>query len=331
MNKRASSVHASPGGRSGKKRKSGSTAGSQTESSPVKANAPILDPGTLPFPKKVDLFQQMSDIYSVSSDDCGMEEQHLIDCSAGDEEKNVNLQLPQLPAAHIEDEPTQTSPASEQLLTSDDPNDSTEYQTSEMEMPSDAPEVPPTPHENVETLIAMMKEMTPESLNENKNEILKRLNNLQMDSSGLSRATLEPDLVDTLKDRLRSMERGMECNIVKIPGPRWLMYREQLMHMVEDKPIATMDFEQRLWAVMDIVYLPEELDALETGNWERLEAAIRTTAAMAEVIGPEDEVVPDKVETWAQSKCKDIAWLKKVAVIRSRYVHDVDTDMAMEE
>ncbi len=339
MNKRATSAHASPRGRPGKKRKSSSMTGSQTAASPAKMNPPILDPSTLPWPKKVDIFGQMPELcqeaapqkHSKSSDEGRMELQVLIDDSTDIEQICDDPELPQLPLSQIEDRVEHGLPTRQELPTSELTHVSTEYQTSEMELFSDAPEAPLSPRATVKTLINMVKEMTPDTLNENKNELIKRLNGLRTYDSTSLRATLEPDMVDTLKDRLRAMESALKSTVLKIPETRWLVYRKQLIHMVEDKPVARMDFEQRLWAVMDVVYLSEELEALETGNWERLEAAIRITAAMAEVTGPEHEEVPDRVEMWVGSKFKDIAWLKKIAVIRERHTDEVDVDIAMEE
>lgn len=69
---------------------------------------------------------------------------------------------------------------------------------------------------------------------------------------------------------------------------------------------------------------------METGDWSRLDAAIRVTAAMAEVTGPEDEEVPDLVEAWVEAKVQDISWLKKTVNIRDKFAAEADKDVTME-
>ena len=122
----------------------------------------------------------------------------------------------------------------------------------------------------------------------------------------------------------------MQDTIKKIPEPEWAVYRRNLAQLVETKDILNMNFCQRLSKVMEIVYLCEELRAMETGEWGRLDAAIRVTAAMAEVTGPEDEEVPDEVGAWIEAKVQDMGWLRKIFDIRGKFSAGADKDVAME-
>jgi hypothetical protein len=347
MNKRAAPYRQSPAKRAGKKRKASSITGSQTEASPIRNKALNKQRDFVLRPTKIvtnnaeviDLSQEDEVVESSppptnnrprnSPQKARSDKITMIEDVVEDDHIMGDVQLPQLPSSP-NGEQGHPIPESQNFPTSELSFLSTDYQTSEMNLPTYELQAPSGPRTNVEKLIALVKEMTPNSLDESRDEIIKGLNDLGVHDCSTPRASLEPELVHSVKNRIFALERAMQDTVSKIPESEWAVYRRNLTQLVEGKAILSMNFCQRLSKVMEIVYLCEELQAMETGDWSRLDAAIRVTAAMAEVTGPEDEEVPDLVEAWVEAKVQDISWLKKTVNIRDKFAAEADKDVTME-
>ncbi|KAJ2958908.1 hypothetical protein NQ176_g11152 [Zarea fungicola] len=89
--------------------------------------------------------------------------------------------------------------------------------------------------------------------------------------------------------------------------------------MCANPALANMDYRQRLEKIKEIVFLPEELELLRYGNNERIRCAIRVCAAVTEITGRDDEIVPEEMAAWVDVQLKDVAWKTKVTSVWHKY------------
>ncbi|KFA49818.1 hypothetical protein S40293_09313 [Stachybotrys chartarum IBT 40293] len=148
-------------------------------------------------------------------------------------------------------------------------------------------------------------------------------------TSSLSQAPLDFEIADTPLHRLFSVVASMTHDVSKIPAERWAIYKAALVKFCDAYEITTMNFRQRLTRLGQILYLPEELEALRSNNWEVMQAVISLVAVIAEVTGPIDEPMnPRLAEKWAMGKQADVTWLKKFFAVKERIYHLRRTDAA---
>lgn len=150
-------------------------------------------------------------------------------------------------------------------------------------------------------------------------------------TSSLSQASLDSEIADTPLHRLFSVVAAMNHDVSRIPAERWAIYKAALAKFCDAYEITTMNFRQRLTRLGQILYLPEELEALRSNDWEIMQAVISLVAVIAEVTGPIDEPMnPRLAEKWAVGKQADVTWLKKFFAAKERMYHLRRTDAAVQ-
>ena len=116
---------------------------------------------------------------------------------------------------------------------------------------------------------------------------------------------------------------GLELHCVEriacIDPANWAFYSAQLKDLCCSPAYAQMDYHQRLTKVVDFVYMPEELFVAAKSDWERLQDVAVLCSLIAEITGPETEVVPDEIKNqWIAAKKEDIAFLNRLMGAKSR-------------
>lgn len=141
---------------------------------------------------------------------------------------------------------------------------------------------------------------------------------LHLDSE--PRAPLVPQIAGNRTNQLCAILEHLKKDLSMIPVSAWETYKKKLLKFTASEQIVTLDFEQRLGKVMNILYLPEELESVATGEWDRLYAVARVCAVITEAIGAEYEVAPEMADKWLGSKTRDITWLKKTLGAKERFL-----------
>ncbi|KAF7562738.1 hypothetical protein G7046_g1400 [Stylonectria norvegica] len=94
---------------------------------------------------------------------------------------------------------------------------------------------------------------------------------------------------------------------------------EEVAHLCTSDQIDTMAFPDRLRRITRVCYLPEEEQAVVSGDWGRVEAAVRICALLAEMVGPAHENLDHGVvDGWVMGKLRDIAWLQSFLGAKER-------------
>ncbi|KAL7924262.1 hypothetical protein ACQKWADRAFT_287824 [Trichoderma austrokoningii] len=127
------------------------------------------------------------------------------------------------------------------------------------------------------------------------------------------RAAFSPAIANSCRERLEGTLTYIASELSAIPPAKWTAYKKKLIKFSESEPIVGMTFPQRLYKVVDIVYLPEELDAIPKEEFERMRSVARICAAAAQAMGPEDgEGEEALAEKWISAKMQDLEFLRKM-------------------
>ncbi|KAG6023149.1 hypothetical protein E4U19_004535 [Claviceps sp. Clav32 group G5] len=119
--------------------------------------------------------------------------------------------------------------------------------------------------------------------------------------------------------RLGDLVRHMPDRMEALSPAKKARYMAQLNQLCCSSLLPSMDYEQRLSKIIDIVYLEEEIDAAARNEWSRLEQVLGLCSMIAEAIGPPDEVVEEEEKNrWILAKKMDIASLKKLMAAKMR-------------
>lgn len=124
-------------------------------------------------------------------------------------------------------------------------------------------------------------------------------------------ASVEPEYADTPLKRLNALLGRLDDDIMRIPAANWENYKSKLTAFCTSGEIQGMDQKQLLQRIGRIIYLPEELEVLKDGDWNRLESVVRLVALVAEVTAFESEQVSCSIsDRWIKSKLQDFKFLK---------------------
>ncbi|KAI9151846.1 LOW QUALITY PROTEIN: hypothetical protein HJFPF1_09057 [Paramyrothecium foliicola] len=107
----------------------------------------------------------------------------------------------------------------------------------------------------------------------------------------------------------------------RMPAANFNKYKEELVRPANAARLMRLNYKQRLYAICQVVYLPEELEAANQLDWDRLREAATMCGFLSEVTGPlEEEVDGDWMTEWVEFKMREIRWLKKFFEAQHRYL-----------
>lgn len=126
------------------------------------------------------------------------------------------------------------------------------------------------------------------------------------------RVAFSPAIANSCRERLEGTLNYLTSELSAIPPANWAAYKKKLIKFAESEPITNMTFPQRLYKVVDIIYLPEEMDAIPKEEFGRMHSVARICAAAAQAMGPDSESVEVLAEKWVSAKVQDLYFLKKI-------------------
>lgn len=126
------------------------------------------------------------------------------------------------------------------------------------------------------------------------------------------RAAFNPAMANSCRERLEGTLTYLNSELSAIPPANWTAYKKKLIKFSESEPILDMTFPQRLYKVVDIIYLPEEMDAIPKEEFERMHSVARICVAAAQAMGSESESAEALAEKWISAKAQDLDFLKKM-------------------
>ncbi|KAK5987906.1 hypothetical protein PT974_12042 [Cladobotryum mycophilum] len=124
--------------------------------------------------------------------------------------------------------------------------------------------------------------------------------------------SLGPMAAKSSLTRLDGAIAHLASDIALVPAANWRSYEKKLRQLCNSPVFFTYDFRQRLWKIMDLMFLPEEAEVIECGQWDRLEAVAKIVGTIAESIGPVEENASELAYKWFDSKIRDIRFLEKL-------------------
>ncbi|KAL6866679.1 hypothetical protein J3F83DRAFT_740727 [Trichoderma novae-zelandiae] len=171
-----------------------------------------------------------------------------------------------------------------------------------------------TPELLVTSLHTMVENADPEDFIGKQVEItgiVLRLKHLQDQQP--PRVPFTPAIAASRRTRLEAALELLIADICAMPPLSWAIYRKKLLKFSETEAVSNMSFAQRLYKVTEIVYMPEELDALPKEDFERLQGVVRICATAAQALTVEGEESTDAMgERWVKAKTQDLEFFKKM-------------------
>lgn len=202
------------------------------------------------------------------------------------------------------DDPTATTPKAE----SKDGNLSSLEATKHEEVKEDD-----TQEELILKLFDMVRDVTAEQLALKQLQITNTICRLkQLQDQQPPKAAFSPAIANSCRERLEGTLTYLTSELSAIPPANWTTYKRKLLKFCESELILTMTFPERLYKVVDIIYLPEEMDAIPKEEFERLHSVARICVAAAQALGPESESEEALAEKWISAKAQDLEFLKKM-------------------
>ncbi|UKZ80947.1 hypothetical protein TrVFT333_008712 [Trichoderma virens FT-333] len=162
-------------------------------------------------------------------------------------------------------------------------------------------------------LLDMVAGATPDDLASQQDKItstLYRLKDLQDQQP--PKVSFNPSIANSRRERLEGLFIYLTSELSAIPATNWASYKKKLIIFCESELIINMEFPQRLYKVMEIIYLPEELEAIPKEEFERMRSVARVCATVAQAMGPDGEVTDALAEKWISAKVRDLEFLKKM-------------------
>ncbi|TFB01157.1 hypothetical protein CCMA1212_006667 [Trichoderma ghanense] len=155
---------------------------------------------------------------------------------------------------------------------------------------------------------------------------LKHLQDLQP-----PRVSFSPAIAASRRTRLEAALELLNADICAIPPLSWATYRKKLLRFSETEMVSKMSFAERLYKVTEIVYMPEELDALPKEDFKRLEGVVRICATAAQALSVEGEESSDEMaERWVRAKTKDLEFFNRMfASMRGTFKASMGEDVEM--
>lgn len=170
-----------------------------------------------------------------------------------------------------------------------------------------------TQEQLVTKLFDMVNDVTAEELALNQLQITNAICRLKkLQDQQPPRIAFSPAIANSCRERLEGTFPYLASELSAIPPANWAAYKKKLVKFSESEPIINMTFPQRLYKVVDIVYLPEEMDAIPKEEFERMHSVARICATAAQAMGPDGESAEALAEKWISAKVQDLAFLKKM-------------------
>ncbi|KAM0241873.1 hypothetical protein ACHAPO_001572 [Fusarium lateritium] len=170
--------------------------------------------------------------------------------------------------------------------------------------------LPPFCRSDILDVITVVKDVTANQWDEFKPTLLGMLDKLQGDPT--------PEQEEAAVRRLRSAIASIEQERSLIPTEAWERYEGKLFKKAKDG-VFDADWSTRLSKISRIIWLEEELAAMMSKDWNRLRAAARTWAILAEVAGPMmEEGDEQRSNEWLIEKLGDIDFMEKLFACKER-------------
>ncbi|UZP45965.1 hypothetical protein NXS19_013777 [Fusarium pseudograminearum] len=118
--------------------------------------------------------------------------------------------------------------------------------------------------------------------------------------------------------RLQSAIASIEQERSLIPSESWKKYEDKLFKKAKDG-VFDADWGTRLAKISRIIWIEEEEAAMNSKDWDRLRAAARTWAILAEVAGPMmEEGDQQRSNEWLLEKLGDIDFMERLFACKER-------------
>lgn len=165
----------------------------------------------------------------------------------------------------------------------------------------------------VTQLLDMIKDATPEELALEQPKITSTIYRLkELQDQQPPKVSFHPAIANSRRERLEGMLIYLTSELSAIPPANWASYKKKLIKFCESELILNMTFPQRLFKVMEVIYLPEETEAIPKEDFDRMRSVARVCATAAQAMGPEDEDTDDLAKKWIGAKVRDLGYLKKM-------------------
>lgn len=165
----------------------------------------------------------------------------------------------------------------------------------------------------VMNLLEMVVGATPDDLATRQDEMTNNLLRLkELQDKQPPKVSFSPSIANSRRERLEGMLIFLTSELSAIPASNWASYKKKLINFCESEHIINMEFPQRLLKVMEIIYLPEELEAIPREEFDRMRSVARVCAAAAQAMGPDGENSNGLAEKWISAKVQDLEFLKKM-------------------
>ncbi|KAH6610585.1 glycoside hydrolase family 92 [Trichoderma cornu-damae] len=162
------------------------------------------------------------------------------------------------------------------------------------------------------SLLDMVKHATPEQLAVNQPQITSALCRLkELQDQRHPKVSFSPAIASSRRERLEGTLIYLASELSAIPAANWTTYKKKLVKFCDSGLILNMTFPQRLYKVMDAIYLPEELEAIPREDFERMRSVARICVTAAQAMGPEGEDTDALAEKWICAKAQDLEFLEK--------------------
>ncbi|KOS23124.1 hypothetical protein ESCO_003866 [Escovopsis weberi] len=134
----------------------------------------------------------------------------------------------------------------------------------------------------------------------------------EMEHAGLSGPGPGPAAARDAVRRLDAAVARLGDDMSAIRPGDWKRYNAKLRGLCGSPAFLARSFQQRLWKVMDVMYVDEETSTMESGDWGRLETVAKIVATVCEAMGPPGEGAGEVSRRWFCSKVQDIRFLKRI-------------------
>ncbi|KAL7913224.1 hypothetical protein GGI35DRAFT_442369 [Trichoderma velutinum] len=162
-------------------------------------------------------------------------------------------------------------------------------------------------------LLDMIADATPEEFATQRDKIASTLYRLkELQDQQPPKVSFNPSIANSRRERLEGTLIYLTSELSAIPASNWASYKKKLIKFCESEQIINMEFPQRLYKVMEIIYLPEELEAIPKEEFARMHSVARVCATAAQAMGPDGEVTDGLAEKWIGAKVRDLDFLKKM-------------------
>lgn len=169
-------------------------------------------------------------------------------------------------------------------------------------------------------LLQRLAGLTPDTLSSGRDAIIQELQDMRGEIERLPRAEMQSQHAgNPAAQRLQMVDTLLAPQLTKLPPPAWRAYKSKLLRLCAGSVIHNMDHRQRLEKVKEIVYLPEEMELVRKGDTGRIACAVRVCATVTEILGRDDEIVPEEMAEWVAAELKDLLWKAKVTSVWRKY------------